>query len=95
MKTLSFKADKKFRDPQNFPYGFSRSGEFTREQAALLEAHGQAYKELDSAEREPVNKQEKEFVAFCRGDKPAESLHERTWERYLKKIERSQVIYSL
>ena len=95
MSARSFIAEKNFRDPQNFPYGFARSGEFTREQAVLLETHGLAYQALDAGEREPVDKQEREFVSFCRGDKPAESLHERTWERYCKKIERSRVIYSL
>ena len=95
MSIPSFNTDKIFRDLQNFPYGFARSGEFTTEQAMLLEKHGLAYKELDSGDRQPADNQEKAFVAYCRGDKKAESLHERTWERFQNKIKRSQVSYSL
>ncbi len=95
MSVLSFSAEKIFRDPQNFPYGFARSGEFTTQQAQLLEKNGNAYKALDAEEREPADELEQAFVSFCRGNKPAESLHERTWERYRKKIERLRVIVSL
>lgn len=95
MSVPSFSAEQIFRDPQIFPYGFARSGEFTTQQAQLLEKHGNAYKALDAEERDPIDEMEQAFVFFCRGDKPAESLHERTWERYRKKIERTRVVVSL
>ena len=65
-------------------------------QATLrLIIHGNACKALDAEERGLIDEMEQAFVSFCRGDKPAESLHERTWECYRKKIERSWVIVSL
>ncbi|WP_067864922.1 DUF413 domain-containing protein [Neptuniibacter marinus] len=91
----AFKSDKRFRDPKNFPYGFARSGEFTREQAQLIENHGYAYIELASGARAPLCDQEQAFMAFCQGDKDAESLHERTWKRYQDKVNRKINCYTL
>ena len=91
----SFLTDKTFSDPTHFPYGFARSGEFTVRQAQLIEEHGQAYKALSEGVRQPVNDEESEFVRFCQGEKEAESIHERTWKRYLAKLERTGIIYSL
>lgn len=95
MSSSSFASDKVFRDPINFPYGFARSGEFTIAQARLIEQHGYAYKALASGERSPVNKQETAFVSFCQGNKPAIDVHERTWQRYLDKVQRSRMVYTL
>jgi uncharacterized protein YifE (UPF0438 family) len=89
-----FKATKRFDDKINFPYGFARSGEFTREQAQILEARGQAYLELDTGSREPVAPEEQSFVEFCIGNKPAESKDERIWQRYKSKIERNHLAVS-
>ena len=68
-----------------FPYGMSRSGEFTREQVALLQAHGHAYEALAKGTRRPVSAAEIEFVAFCRGERDACSPHEKAWARYRQK----------
>jgi hypothetical protein len=78
----SFQADRRFWGEEHFPYGFSRSGEFTCEQARLLETHGQAYIALANGIRLPVTEEEEAFVAFCKGDKSAESSHEKAWKRY-------------
>lgn len=78
----SFKTDKKFLARQHFPYGLTRSGEFTTNQVRLLEAHGYAYEALSQGTREPVTADEEQFLAFCHGDKPAESAHEKVWQKY-------------
>lgn len=82
----SFQAERKFWDDEHFPYGFSRSGDFTLEQAALLEQCGHAYRALANGEREPSSQEEKDFVAFCRGVKEASSGHEKAWKRYQEKV---------
>lgn len=95
MKTQEcFKTEKRFEDKLNFPYGFARSGEFTREQAQLLEERGQAYMELATAIREPVGEVEQAFVDFCMGKKAAESKDERIWQRYTNKLERNRLAVS-
>lgn len=78
----SFKTVKTFADKVHFPYGFSRSGDFTSKQANLLERHGQAYKSLEDGSRQPETEEERNFVKFCQGERPAESEHEKVWARY-------------
>ncbi|MEZ5525140.1 MAG: DUF413 domain-containing protein [Pseudomonadales bacterium] len=94
-QNASFTAERRFWDDQHFPYGFSRSGHFTIEQAALLEKHGYAYTLLAKGEREPVDDLEKAFVTFCLGEKEAESVHEKIWKRYSEAINRRVDRYSL
>ena len=43
----------------------------------MLEQYGQAFKALDLGEREPATKEEKDFVAFCRGERAAETFFEK------------------
>ncbi len=86
---------RKFWGTEHFPYGLSRSGEFTREQVQLLENHGHAYRELATSVRQPVTPEEKAFVAFCQGEKPAESHHEKVWDRFQKKAAHNAVFISL
>lgn len=94
-KYKSFQTNCRFTDDEHFPYGFARSGEFTIEQANLLEAHGHAYTELAKGVRKPVNQLEIDFVIFCRGDKYADSVHERVWKRYQLSISVYSHRYSL
>jgi uncharacterized protein YifE (UPF0438 family) len=82
----SFIASKAFFDTKTFPYGFARSGEFTKRQATYLESFGHAYKQLDMGEREPESQEERDFVDFCRGLKPAETEHEKVWAIYRRNI---------
>lgn len=94
-KDSSFQVERKFWDDEHFPYGFARSGDFTLEQAMLMETYGLAYIALARGERTPKSKQEKDFVAFCQGKKAAENAHEKTWRCYSEKINRPIKRYSL
>ena len=78
----SFQSKKKFLGLDVYPYGLSRSGDFTRKQATLLEEHGEAYKQLQTGFREPINKEERDFVAACRGEKEPETEHEIVWLKF-------------
>lgn len=83
--TKSFSSNKKFLAQDVYPYGISRSGDFTRQQAELLEQHGVAYEELHTGTREPVNAEERRFVAVCKELKSPETQHELVWMKYYKK----------
>ncbi|MBY4677758.1 DUF413 domain-containing protein [Marinobacterium arenosum] len=91
----SFQATGKFSDDTHFPYGFHRSGDFTRAQADLLLQHGQAYLALASQQREPINEEEADFVRSCRGEKAPASIHERAWNRYLTVIGKPRRFFAL
>jgi uncharacterized protein YifE (UPF0438 family) len=82
----SFICDSKFYGDKHFPYGLSRSGEFTFEQAALLETHGHAYEALYKGERQPETTEEQQFVAVFKGEREAQTAHEKAWTRFLAKI---------
>ncbi|WP_210396256.1 DUF413 domain-containing protein [Motiliproteus sediminis] len=91
----SFFSDRKFRDDDNFPYGFDRSGEFTPAQSAALVAHGWAMKQLATGERAPVTEEEHTFVAFCRGAHPAATVYEKAWERYTRVCQKDKHFYTV
>ncbi len=90
----SFSSSKKFYGGEHFPYGMSRSGEFNRNQATLLEKHGRAYQELHSGQRESINDEERAFVLVCRGEKPAQTMHELAWMRYCEKTQKRNAVAS-
>jgi uncharacterized protein YifE (UPF0438 family) len=83
--TISFKSDRKFLAQDIYPHGISRSGDFTIKQAKLLEDHGEAYQALQAGHREPVNKEERDFIAVCNGKKAPQTEHEIVWLRFCQK----------
>ncbi len=85
-KKDSFISNSKFYPNRHFPYGFARCGDFTSEQAELLERHGRAYEALHMGDREPANEEESRFIAVCRGDAEPTTEHEKVWMLYRKKI---------
>lgn len=88
----SFYSNSKFYSDKHFPYGFARSGQFTCEQADLLERHGKAYEALQNGNREPVNQEETRFIAVCRGESDPVSEHEKVWMLYCHKTARRPAI---
>lgn len=94
-EVISFHSNKRFFDDEHFPYGFDRSGEFTSSQAQLLTSHGRAYKALAIGAQNPVTQEEEAFVEFCRGLKEAESLHEKTWKKYMETCNRVLEYHSI
>lgn len=90
----SFASDKKFFDTRNYPQGFQRSGDFTRNQAQLLEAKGLAMKALHEGTREPQTPEEEQFVATCRGQATPSTDVEKTWAQYLNALKRKQIYFT-
>ncbi|MDB4542658.1 DUF413 domain-containing protein [bacterium] len=89
----SFLSDRVFYAREHFPYGLSRSGEFTYEQAELLAAHGYAYEALADGSRSPVTEEEARFVKVCRGKCVAKSPHEKAWQQYCAKTKTPSSTY--
>lgn len=91
----SFTVERRFFDDKNYPRGFSRHGDYTIRESQILEQYGQAFKALDNGEREPATKEEKEFVAFCRGERPAETAFEKAWYKYRTLTSSTKRLYTL
>lgn len=81
---MSFASNKRFFDDANFPYGFDRSGEFTSTQAQLLTEHGRAYLALAEGKKVPESEEEEAFIQCCNGSRKPQTLHEKTWLKYLQ-----------
>lgn len=91
----SFSVERRFFDDKNYPRGFSRHGDYTIKESQALEQYGQAFKALDAGERKPVTDEEKAFVAFCKGEREAETFLEKTWDKYRSRISSTKRVYTL
>ena len=83
----SFSVTRRFFDDKNYPRGFSRHGDYTIKESQVLEQY--------SGERKPATKEEKEFVAFCRGERAPETFFEKTWNKYRTRINTTKRVYTL
>lgn len=91
----SFSVTRRFFDDKNYPRGFLRHGDYTIKESQILEQFGQAFKALDLGEREPATEEEKSFVAFCRGEHPAQTFFEKVWGKYCSNISTCKRVYTL
>lgn len=91
----SFSVTRRFFDDKNYPRGFARHGDYTIREAQTLEQYGQAFSELDLGSREPATEEEKQFVAFCHGERAAETFFEKTWNKYRTSISTVKRLYTL
>lgn len=80
----AFVSQRQFFDDQNFPRGFSRSGNFTLLEASILEQHGVILKGLYSKTLEPQNEIQEQFFAVVSGNQEPTNAIERAWIKYLK-----------
>lgn len=91
----SYNTTMRFFDNKFYPRGFSRHGDFTIKEAQLLEKHGHAFNELDLGKREPVNEEERRFVAVCRGECEPATEAEKVWSKYMARIKRPRRFHTL
>ena len=89
-KIQSFQTDRRYYADNYFPYGIARSGEFTRQQAQLIEQHGYAYIALLDGSRSPDTNEEKQFVKTFQDQISPNTDHERAWARFLEKTQQKQ-----
>ncbi len=80
----AFVSQRQFYDDQNFPRGFSRSGNFTLLEASILEQHGVVLKGLYNKTLEPQNEMQKQFLAVVNASAEPSNPIERAWLKYLK-----------
>jgi len=91
----SFKANKRYFDDANFPYGFKQSGDFTRVQAEALELCGATLYALEQNKQEPLDESQQRFIAVCRGELPPETEIEKAWVNYREALIRKGKTFNL
>ncbi|WP_417348380.1 DUF413 domain-containing protein [Ferrimonas sp.] len=86
-----FQPTGRFFDDTHFPRGFARSGHFTMKESDLLEQYGRRLKALADGKQPPVTPQEEQFISMARGERPAESVLEQAWTKYIAKSQRRKL----
>ncbi len=94
MLDKSLVSGKSFRDDKNFPHGFSRSGNFSRNESDLLTRAGAVASELVNGTLQPKSKAQKQLLAVCRGARDASSEFERVWLKYVEAVGSKRCVFS-
>lgn len=63
----NFSSGIKFYDDANFPFGFSRSGDFTLQESELLTESGYLMQQLADKKIQPENEEQEHFVEVIEG----------------------------
>jgi uncharacterized protein YifE (UPF0438 family) len=77
-----------FSDPKNYPYGFSRSGDFSIAESKALVAYGCYIAALVDGHIQPQNSDDMTILAAVHGDMEPKDTAQRAWIKYQKRINR-------
>lgn len=79
-----------FQDPKNYPYGFSRSGDFSISESKALCNIGNLYHALLAGEIPAETEEDKHFLAVAKGDSDPKCVEERAWVKYVARVNRTR-----
>lgn len=82
---------KRYYDKKKYPYGFSRSGDFTKQEADILETKGSYFKALEEGVVTDLSEEDIRIIKVFRGELEAQNLEERTWLKYSSSNKRKQI----
>ena len=77
-----------FSDPKNYPYGFSRSGDFSIAESKALTAYGCFIAALVDGDFQAQNADDMSILAAVHGNVEPKDAAERAWIKYQKRINR-------
>ncbi len=80
-----------FTDTKNYPYGFSRSGDFSINEAKALTQYGCLIAALVDGNILAESEEDHEFLKAAFGKKEPENPAERAWVKYQKRINRPKL----
>ncbi|GAB2677167.1 DUF413 domain-containing protein [Aliiglaciecola sp. 3_MG-2023] len=80
-----------FTDVKNYPYGFSRSGDFSINESKALSQYGALYAALVDGVISPETHEDQHFVESAFGKVEPETVSERAWLKYQKRINRPKL----
>ena len=58
----------------------------SEEELDILRQYGTAFERLSNGERSPATVAQEQFVAAARGKRPPETVYERAWTKYLRRL---------
>lgn len=77
-----------FSDPKNYPYGFSRSGDFSISESKALVAYGCLIAALVDGHIAPDTEEDKAYIEAAHGTIEPTTTEQRAWLKYQKRINR-------
>ncbi|GAC16104.1 DUF413 domain-containing protein [Aliiglaciecola lipolytica] len=80
-----------FSDVKNYPYGFSRSGDFSINESKALSQYGALYAALVDGVISPETEDDHHFIDSAFGKVEPETVSERAWLKYQKRISRPKL----
>ncbi|GAA6184769.1 MULTISPECIES: DUF413 domain-containing protein [Alteromonadaceae] len=80
-----------FSDVKNYPYGFSRSGDFSINESKALSQYGALYAALVDGVISPETEEDQHFIESAFGKVEPETVSERAWLKYQKRISRPKL----
>ena len=80
-----------FSDPKNYPYGFSRSGDFSINESKALAQYGCLVAALVDGQIEPSCDEDHGFLEAAFNRKEPETPAEKAWVKYQKRINRPKL----
>lgn len=83
---------KPFNDYKNYPYGFSRSGDFSIKEAGILERNGSLLLALTNGDIPAERNEDKLFLQVINGATETDNEIFKVWVKYLRKINRQKVV---
>ena len=91
MNTREHYLSVRYYDDVRFPYGFSKSGNFTISEAECLESKGAYFCALQEGRILELNQEDKRVLSVLNGDSEATTFEEKTWLKYIGTSKRNQV----
>ena len=82
---------KPFTDFRHYPYGFSRSGDFSIVESDALTRYGFLITGLLQGELVPVGPEEQRLLQVALGTQAPESVVEKAWMKYQQRLNRPRV----
>jgi hypothetical protein len=86
-----FLVKRMFSDLKNYPYGFSRSGDFSISESKALAQHGCIIAALVDGQIEPQSSEDDAMLAAAFGSKEPEGATQKAWVKYQKRINRPKL----
>ena len=77
-----------FSDPTNYPYGFSRSGDFSIAESRALGNYGCLIAALVDGKLSPTDEETEHYLQSALGNAEPTSIQERAWLKYQRRINR-------
>lgn len=77
-----------FSDAKHYPYGFSRSGDFSIAESKALQQQGCLIAALVDGKLAPESEDDHAFIECALGISPPNSVAQKAWVKYQKRINR-------